>query len=241
MPDGLMVHQSLNGQSDMILITGASKGIGKYLFERFIETEDVYGTYNFTKPDNKYADKYFQVDISNKESVINWIDSLNNLNKIILINCAGINYNSFAHKSDINKWENIIDVNLTGTFNVIHELLPYMRDQKFGRILNLSSVVSQMGVPGTSAYAASKSGLNGMIKSIAKENAGKGITINNLNLGYFEIGIIREVPVEMRESVKKNIPNGEFGNPKDIYKMINAVIQSPYVNGTSIDINGGLY
>jgi NAD(P)-dependent dehydrogenase (short-subunit alcohol dehydrogenase family) len=97
-------------------------------------------------------------------------------------------------------------------------------------------------VPGTSAYAASKSALWGMTKAIAVENASKGITINNLNLGYFNIGMIEQVSQDVQDSIKKQIPvNNEFGNSMNIYNAINFLFNSPYITGTSIDINGGLY
>lgn len=225
----------------MILITGASKGIGKYLFERFVTRHDVYGTYSNTEPPKEYLDYYFKVDVRDINSVRKWVNSLENIHQAVLINCAGINYNSFAHKADVDKWKNVIDVNLTGVFNIIHEILPFMRNDNYGRIINMSSVVSQTGILGTSAYAASKSGLNGMIKSIAKENGSKNITINNLNLGYFDIGIIREVPDGMKEKIRKEIPNHQFGDPMVIYNIIQLIIETPYINGTSVEINGGLY
>lgn len=225
----------------MILITGASKGIGKYLFEKLSENYEVYGTYSSTEVPEKYSDKFSKVDVRDIQSIQKWICKIENKRELILINCVGINYNSFAHKADIDKWKNVIDVNLTGVFNVIHEVLPYMRNTKYGRIINMSSVVSQRGMAGTSAYAASKSGLNGMIKSLAKENGSMGITINNLNLGYFDIGIIREVPNTVKEEIIKDIPNNEFGRPQDILNIIKLIIDTPYINGTSIDVNGGLF
>lgn len=226
----------------MILITGASKGIGKYLFEKFSMTEEsVYGTYNNTKPDHSNINNFSKVDISNFHDVENWINSLKeNFKNIVLINCAGSNYNSFAHKSDPEAWYDVVKVNLLGTYNVIRTVLPYMRAAKFGRIINFSSIVAQIGVPGASAYASSKSGLWGLSKCIAAENARMGITINNLNLGYFDLGMINEVPLEFQKTIKDRIPAGSFGAPSNIYNAVMFLIQSEYVNGTSIEINGGL-
>lgn len=162
------------------------------------------------------------------------------LNEIVLINCAGNNYNSFAHKSSPEEWSKVINTNLTGTYNMIRVLLPVMREQGYGRIINFSSIVAQKGIPGTSAYAASKAGLWGMTRSMAAENAGKGITINSLNLGYFEIGMITEVSDEYQEVVKKKIPTGKFGDPKNILNALNFLIESDYINGSSLDINGAI-
>ena len=184
----------------MIIITGASKGIGKYLFSQFyIENKKVIGTFNTSDPPNEYQSDYYQVDIQDEKSIAGFLDKTKEqLENIILINNAGTNYNSFAHKSDIPSWEKVIDVNLIGTFRMIRAILPIMREQQYGRIINIASVVAQIGAIGTSAYAASKSGLWGLSKSIARENAGKNITINNLNLGYMDIGMIKEVPEDIR-------------------------------------------
>jgi NAD(P)-dependent dehydrogenase (short-subunit alcohol dehydrogenase family) len=225
----------------MILITGASSGIGKYLFKTFSAAgEKVAGTYNSTLPEqNKH---YTKVDVTSPEDVTAWLQGLGpQLKDITLINCAGVNYNAFAHKSDLKAWSKVIDINLIGTFNVIQGILPIMREQNFGRIINMSSIVGQMGAPGASAYAASKSALWGLSKSIAIENATKGITINNLNLGYFDIGIIREVPEKYRGIIKKKIPTGEFGAPEQIHSAIKCLRETSYINGSSIDVNGGAY
>lgn len=227
----------------MVIITGASRGIGKYLFCEFQKIgETVYGTYNSTPVEDKNHKHFQKVDISCNDQVENWIEHLKpNLNNIVLINCAGINYSSVAHKANLEKWTNVINVNLIGTFIVINKVLPIMREQNYGRIVNLSSVVAKTLVPGTSAYAASKAGLSGLTRSIAAENAKKGITINNLNLGYFNIGMIEAVSQDYQELFKKKIPFGEFGNPVNIFSAIKLLINSDYINGTSIDINGGLY
>jgi NAD(P)-dependent dehydrogenase (short-subunit alcohol dehydrogenase family) len=225
----------------MILITGASGGIGKYLLETFAAVGlPVSGTYNSKIPDK--TENYTKVDITNPKEITSWLKHIGDkLTNITLINSAGINYNAFAHKSDLNAWSKVIEINLLGTFNVIHAVLPIMREQNFGRIINLSSIVGQMGAPGASAYAASKSSFWGLAKSIALENATKGITINNLNLGYFNMGIIREVPEKYREIIKKKIPTGEFGTPEQIYTTVKYLMETSYINGSSIDVNGGAY
>jgi len=227
----------------MIIITGASKGIGKYLREKYLDQgEKVYGTYFSTKPLDTEKEGLTKVNISDEFSVNEWIESISDsLENIILINCAGINYNSYGHKSDYGQWSKVINVNLLGTFNVIKSILPIMRNQNFGRIINLSSVVAQMPIPGTSAYAASKSGLWGMTRSLAIENARKGITINSLTLGYFDIGMISEVPENFQDELKEKIPTHAFGNPENIFRSIEYIRESDYLNGSSININGCLY
>ncbi len=227
-----------------IFITGAAKGIGRYLLNTYSQCEDVivYGTYSSTLPDC-YFESYTKLDITDEESVYKWVhDNASAEDEIVLINCAGINYNALARKTDIEKWKRAIDVNLVGTFNVISKFLPLMYEKKYGRIINLSSVVAQSGIAGTTAYAASKAALWGMSKSLAKENAKHGITVNTLNLGYFSVGMtLSDVPEHMLEPILKTIPCNEFGDPVNIYNAINYLIDSPYTNGSTIDINGGLY
>jgi len=227
----------------LIILTGASKGIGKYLFDKFWENgETVFGIYNTTKPDSDKDEYLMKVDISNYSEVKYWIESIRNkTNRITLLNCAGINYSSFAHKANIDEWSKVINVNLIATFNVIREVLPIMREEGYGRIINFSSVVAQTLVPGTSAYAASKAGLWGLARSIAAENAKKGITINNLNLGYYNLGMIEEVSRKYQDVLKKKILTGNFGEPENILSAIKFLRESDYVNGTSIDMNGGLF
>jgi NAD(P)-dependent dehydrogenase (short-subunit alcohol dehydrogenase family) len=227
----------------MIIITGASRGIGKFLFDRYQKSDvEVFGTYNSTISKAMNKDTLFKVDVSSFTEVSSWIKKIENkLDKIILINCAGINYNSFAHKAEIGKWEEVIKVNLLGTFYVIRNLLPYMRYQKYGRIINFSSVAAQIPTPGLSAYAASKSALWGMTRSLASENGAKGITINNINLGYSAIGMgAEEVPSEYSELIKNRIPSNEFCSPEDIFNTVEFIINTKYINGSSIDLNGGI-
>ena len=95
-------------------------------------------------------------------------------------------------------------------------------------------------MPGASAYAASKAGLWGLTRSIAVENVKNGITINNLNLGYFNLGMISEVPSDFQDLLKMKIPAGRFGEPKNILNAIQLLIENDYINGSSIDINGGV-
>jgi short-subunit dehydrogenase len=225
----------------MIIITGASKGIGQYLLNELSDDHEVIGIYNNTYSVSSKA-KMYKIDITSCDQIKNFIDTTSDrLSNIVLINCAGANYTSFAHKADPEKWAKLIHTNLIGTFNIISFLLPLMREQQYGRIINMSSVVAQIGIPGTSAYAASKSGLWGMCKAISAENASKGITINNINLGYYEIGMIAEVSLEMQERIKGKIPQQKFGNPTNILDAVQFLIKSSYTTGTSIDINGGLF
>lgn len=228
----------------MVIITGASKGLGKYLFDSFKNTGyETIGTYNSTTIDIENATEfYYRVDVSDYQQVQEWIQKIRNqLNNITVINCAGISYNSFAHKSDINRWHNVIFVNLIGSFNVIHCLLPIMREQHFGRIINFSSVVAKLPTPGVSCYAASKAGLIGMTKSLAVENGACGITVNAINLGYVNLGMgLNEVSQSYREKIKMQIPLGRFCYPEEVYSTVKYMMETEYLNGVDLDINGGI-
>ncbi len=228
----------------MIIITGASKNVGRYLFTAFKGAGyEVAGTYNSSLEGfEEDAADYRRVDISDYRAVQEWIASLGeHLRDIVLINCAGISYNSFAHKADMDKWRRVVEVNLLGTFNVIHEVLPLMRTQRYGRIINISSVVAKFPTPGVSAYAATKSALWGLSRSLAAENGSMGITVNSINLGYVNAGMgVNDVPEAYQEKIKALIPSGRFCEPEEIFRTVRYLMDTPYVNGSEIDINGGL-
>lgn len=226
----------------MILIIGASGGIGQYLARHFIDDgNSVAGTYNRNKCESLPSNSFVQLDITDSDAVEHWLHQIkDSLERITVINCVGINYNCFGHKADQEEWEAVVNVNLCGTFNIIRSILPFMREQKYGRIINLSSVVPKIGVMGTSAYAASKSGLWGMTKSLVKENAALGITINNLNLGYIDAGMINDIPANILDSARAMIPAKRFGLPVEIYEVIKMLIKVEYINAANIDVNGGI-
>ena len=118
-----------------------------------------------------------------------------------------------------------------------------MRERKYGRIINISSVVAQAGAIGTAAYAASKAGLLGLTKTQSKELAGSGITVNALALGYFSTGMIGDVPSEMQEEIIKTIPLKKLGDPETVCKTIEWLIsdESAYITCQVINLDGGMY
>jgi len=119
--------------------------------------------------------------------------------------------------------------------------LPFMRASQFGRIINFSSVIAKLPTMGVSAYAASKAGLIGMTKSLAVENASLGITVNAINLGYVELGMgVNNVTEQYQAKMKHKIPVGRFCRPEEIYNTIKYFVETEYINGTDIDLNGGL-
>lgn len=224
----------------MIIITGASRGIGKYLFDSFKSNEKVIGTYLNTKP-LENSDNVHQLNVNDFGQVEKFVEkNAESFEDITLINCAGVTYNSFTHKSDPVKWKNTLETNLFGTYNFIRATLPLMREQKFGRIINFSSVVAQKPTPGVSSYSASKSALWGLSKSIAVENASLNITINNINMGYSELGMIKTVPEEFKKQIISQIPAGSLCEPADILRTVNYLRETKYITGSSIDLSGGI-
>jgi NAD(P)-dependent dehydrogenase (short-subunit alcohol dehydrogenase family) len=225
----------------MILITGASRGIGKYLFEKYVGgPERVIGLYHKTEP-TSHADSYEKVDVTDENQFADFISKRRpELQQIKFIHCAGVNLNGFTHKLAAADWRYVIQGNLESAFLLTKHLLPIMREQNYGRIIFVASVVPQIGVPGTSAYAASKAGLWGLMKVVSKENALKNVTCNTLNLGYYDIGMISEVPKEMMTTVLASVPMKKLGDPVNIYHAMQFITASDYLTGSEINISGGL-
>ena len=224
----------------MIIVTGASRGIGEYIFNYYLRSgEEVVGTYNSTKP-KANQERFVSLDITDESAVERFVNEVKP-EKIVLINAAGISLPSIAHKMDVEKFERTLQVNTVATFSLIRHLLPLMREQGYGRIINICSVVPQIGAAGNVAYAASKSALWGMSKVIAVENATKGITSNCLNVGYCTIGMAETIPAPVLEKIIESIPQKRLCQPYNITNAIDFLIASDYVTGAEIDINGGQY
>lgn len=224
-----------------VLIAGASGGIGQYLAENLSRVHEVIGSYNSRKPDHECSYSMQKVDITCETEVMAWVKvTCTAEDELALIYCVGVNYNCMMHKSDSKQWKEVIESNLIGVQHVLKNIIPLMRAKKFGRIVLLSSVVPQIGIPGTSAYAASKSALWGLSKAVAKENAAYGITINTINLGYFDIGMIQDVPKEILDKIVAGIPMGRLGNPSNILQTVEHLLGVDYMTGSQIDLNGGL-
>ncbi len=235
-------HKYKNERYRMIIITGASKGIGKYLLETYLDRGDepIIGTYLSTVPQHR-VDNFVRIDVCDSTQVVEFVEKIaESANHLTLINCAGISYNAYTHKSDPDEWKKVVETNLFGSYHFIRALLPLMRDQKYGRVINFSSVVAVKPTPGISAYSASKSALWGMTKSLAIENASLNVTINNINLGYSELGMINTVPEEYRKKITAQIPAGFLCEPQDILSTVEYLRNTKYITGSSIDLSGGL-
>ncbi|MDR9432991.1 MAG: acetoacetyl-CoA reductase [Spiribacter sp.] len=161
----------------------------------------------------------------------------------ILVNVAGITRDGFLHKMDNDQWRSVIDINLSGAFNVTRQFVAGMREQKFGRIVNISSVNGQTGQFGQTNYSAAKAGLHGFTMALAKEGAPKGVTANTVSPGYVKTSMTEAIPDQVREAIVAQIPAGDMGEPQDIARAVAflAADEAGYINGANLPVNGALF
>jgi len=227
-----------------MVIIGASGGIGRYLSRVYSERYRIIGTYFSTPPlQSTRSVNYYELNVCDSEEVTGLLNDIGpSLYNPIVIYTPGISPNNLATRIADEDWNHTIAVNLSGAMYVSRAIIPWMRKLNYGRIIFLSSVLSRIAVPGTLAYSVTKAGLCTMARVIAAENAIEGITVNTIALGYFDIGIIKAVPdAFLKDQVIPKIPLKHLGNPKNIVSAINFVIQSDYLTGSVIDLNGGLF
>lgn len=161
----------------------------------------------------------------------------------ILINNAGISRDGLSWKVSSEDWHEVLNVNLTGTFYATRAVLPHMREARWGRIVNISSVVAQMGVAGAAAYSASKAGIMGLTRTVAIEAAPRNITVNCLALGYFDVGLIDGLSPEAQEKIVDQVPVGQLGKPEAVVETVRYLCleEVSFVTGQVINVNGGLF
>jgi NAD(P)-dependent dehydrogenase (short-subunit alcohol dehydrogenase family) len=234
-------------EKKVILITGATGGLGKAMTKHFEGRGYSLALHmHESAPFEVTGDhEWFSADLADIARLQQMMEQVTErFGKVdILINNAGISRNGMSWKLDSGDWNKVIAVNLTAPFELIKAVLPSMRKNGWGRIVSISSVVAQTGMPGTVAYAASKAGLLGITKTVAKETAGSGITVNALALGYFNQGMINDVSPDLQEQIREMIPKKRFGSPDTILDTIDWLLlpSSDYVTGQTISLNGGLH
>ena len=239
------------------IITGSSRGIGKGIAIAFAK-EGAKILINYLSQEdaarktmNEIADKYHaeaeivRADVSKEEQVTEMVrNTLKRFGSVdILINNAGSHRDSMTWKMDRNTWDEVISTNLTGVFLCTKHVLPIMREKCWGRIINMSSVVGQIGMFGASNYAASKAGLFGFTKAVAKEVANKNVTVNCVALGYADAGMNLRLPEEFRQTVMQGIPMKRFGKIEEICGPVTFLCtdDAAYITGQVINVNGGCY
>lgn len=160
----------------------------------------------------------------------------------VLVNCAGITRDRTLLKMDDQEWNAVINVNLTGMFNITKRILPHMVDNRWGRIVNISSVNGQQGQFGQCNYSAAKAGVHGFTMALAREVASKGITVNTVSPGYVDTAMTQAMAEKIREQIVASIPMKRMGTPEDIAAAVGFLVgdDSSYITGTDISVNGGL-
>ena len=239
------------------LITGSGQGIGKAIALTFaregakIAVNDI--LFNEAKAMETVEElrkfgaeaELFLADVSKEDEVNSMVENvIAKFGRVdILVNNAGINRDGLLHKGNLSNWEAVMAVNLTGPFICTKAVLPSMRAQGYGRIVNLSSLTARIGIFGTGYYATSKSGLIGLTKVTAVENATKGITCNALAPGYINTDMMNKYPEEQLKSLIATIPVGRFAEPEEVAAaaLFLASDCSAYITGAVLDINGGSF
>jgi len=159
----------------------------------------------------------------------------------ILVNNAGITRDGTFHKMSAQQWGDVINTNLNSVFNVTRPVIEGMRDRKWGRIIQISSINGLKGQYGQANYAAAKAGMHGFTISLARENAKLGITVNTVSPGYVATDMVMAVPEEVRAKIAADIPTGRLGKPEEIAYAVAFLVdeQAAWITGSNLDINGG--
>ena len=244
---------NFNGQT--VIVTGGTRGIGKGIVESFLkEGASVIATYarndqaaNLFKEEmiqfgEKLTLKKFDVSkITEVESFFNEIESAEKTIEI-LVNNSGIRQDNLTASMTEGQWDMVMNVNLKGTFNMSQKAVLHMMKNRYGRIINISSIGGVLGLPGQANYAASKAGQIALSKVLSKEVAKRKITVNNIAPGFIETELIADLPEEQVKEYKKSVPMKRFGTVEEVASAVKflASKEASYITGTTIEISGGL-
>ena len=233
---------------EVVFISGASRGIGTTIAESFAQLGyTVIGTsrseFEFENKQNNLIP--LALDIADRNSINNCVEYLkdNNLKPSILINNAGITSDQLFLRMKDEEWDNVISTNLTGTFNLTKALIKNMIKNRYGRIINISSVSGLMGNPGQVNYSSAKAGLSGFTKSLAKEVGSRGITVNSVAPGFIETDMTSYLEGDAKEKLINEIPLKRLGSANDIADLVVflASNDASYITGQTISVDGGLF
>ena len=241
----------INFKNKNILITGASGGIGNELVKKFVSLEgNVLGTGTKTEKLDLIKKKYPNVkvkkfDISDHSKIEEFInDVILELGGLdILINNAGTNVDNLSLRMKDEDWKKVIDINLTSTFLLTKHAIKKMLKNKFGRVVNITSVVGHTGNLGQANYSASKAGIIGMSKSLAIEYAKKNITLNCVSPGFIQSNMTDKILESIKAVLTSKIPMSKLGSGEDVANTV-AFLSSDaasYITGETIHVNGGMY
>ena len=239
------------------LVTGASRGLGAAIAEELgrREAKVVVNYSGSQEPAEEVAAEIsetpggaeavtVQADVADPEDAKRLVDeTAKHFGRIdILVNNAGINVDRTLKRLSLEDWYKVLQVDLNGCFHTVHAALPYMIEQEYGRIVNMSSFVGEAGNVGQANYAAAKSGLFGFTKTAALELARYDITVNAISPGFIETEMVAAIPENAKQKILEHIPLGRLGKPEDIAKAVRYVVEdADYMTGNILDINGGVY
>ena len=242
-------------QGRVALVTGSSRGIGKEIArviagagaEVIVAARGLEGaraTADEISGDGGRATAV-AMDISDDESVVHTVDELKKAYDTIplLVNNAGIVRDNLILRMKQHEWDDVIGTNLTGIYRLCRALVPSMVRARFGRIVNITSVVGRVGNPGQTNYAAAKAGVEGLTRSLARELSTRNITVNCVAPGFIDTDMTRDLSEDARERLLSQVPMGRLGTPKDVASAVLFLLGdgAAYVTGTTIDVNGGMY
>lgn len=235
------------------LVTGASRGIGQAIAKRLAnEGYLVIGTATSEKGAAAVND-YLQelggagrvLNVQDTEQINQLFDSIEKEfgNVQVLVNNAGITQDGLLMRMDDNAWERVLDVNLTSVFRTSKRAMKGMMKARQGRIINITSVVAAMGNAGQTNYTASKAGIEGFTRSLAREIGSRQITVNCVAPGFIDTDMTSELSEALIQSMLNTVPLARLGKPEDIAAAVNflASEEAGYITGTVLDVNGGMY
>ncbi|SFD17512.1 3-oxoacyl-ACP reductase FabG [Pseudoalteromonas denitrificans] len=241
---------SLTGK--VILVTGASRGIGKSIAQMLVsQGATVAGTATSESGAAKISEylgdsgKGYALNVTDSDSIKATLDAIKaDLGDLdVLVNNAGITRDNLLMRMKDQEWDDIIDTNLSSIFRLSKAVLRPMMKKRSGRIINIGSVVGIMGNAGQANYAAAKAGVIGFTKSMAREVASRGITINVVAPGFIQTDMTNELTDDQKASTLSNVPAGRLGNPDEIAAAVTYLASdaAAYVTGETLHVNGGMY
>lgn len=238
-------------EGKVALVTGASRGIGRAIAEQLAALgAKVIGTATSEKGAQAISDylgagQGLVLDVANPESIDQCLETIKNQfgDIDILVNNAGITRDNLLMRMKDDEWFDIMQTNLTSVFRLSKAVLRSMMKKRFGRIITIGSVVGSMGNAGQTNYAAAKAGVLGFTKSLAKEVASRGITVNAVAPGFIDTDMTKELSDEQKEAIFSQVPANRLGQPEEIAATVAflASNQAAYITGETIHVNGGMY
>ena len=234
------------------IVTGGARGIGRAIGDRFLNEGAIVCLFDIMEDELKKVKegcksnnlRVFTVDISDTTSVGSAVnETMSEFGRVdILVNNAGINRDNLLMRMTDEEWDRVIEVNLKGTYNCIKAVIRPMLKARWGRIINITSVIGMIGNAGQANYSASKAGIIGLTKSAAKELASRGITVNCIAPGFIETPMTDVLPDDVKDTYMKQIPMGKFGKPDDVSGVCAFLSgdDASYITGQVIVVDGGM-